>query len=174
MLDLKITIEGHKVVIEGLQKLGTKINAATRRGLTRIGGGIFGGAYYWLNGAGSKGRTSGVAIKENGKWKIKNQKWTPQSIPAGGYPVPKRSGHLLELLAWLKPGETNSIDGQTFFAFMNETVIYNSADYAETIFEGKGTSAAYGPRDALKDGLARFNQGNKINDIMEEEIHKEL
>ena len=168
MLDIRVTIEGHKVVIEGLQKLGTKINAATRRGLERIGKGVFSEAYDWLSGTGA------LYIQRLSKktGKFYRQKFLETS--AGGYPVPVRSGHLRGRLAWLKPGEVKSAGGRTFFAFLNETVIYNSADYAETIFEGKGTSAAYGPRDALKDGLNRFNQGGKIKDILEEEIHKEL
>ena len=188
MLDLKITIEGHKVVIEGLQKLGTKINAATRRGLERIGKGVFDAAYYWLQGP-SRSKTRIFTKKKGeekkdyyqtgdraGKRKRTSSRGRTESLEAapGSYPVPRVTSHLLGRLAWLKPGETKSAGGKTFFAFLNETVIYNSADYAETIFEGKGTSAAYGPRDALKDGLNRFNQGNKINDILEEEIHKEL
>ena len=167
MLDIRVTIEGQKVVIEGLQKLGPKINAATRRGLERIGKGVFGQAYYWLSGPGSvfENRTS----KSGKQYRKKVADYLP-----GGYPVPVRIGHLRGRLAWLKPGEAKSADGQTFFAFLNETVIYDSADYAEDIFEGKGTSAKYGPRDALQDGLARFNQGGRIKDILEEEIQKEL
>lgn len=188
MLDIRVTIEGHKVVIEGLQNLGTKINAATSRGLERIGKGVFSDAFYWLQGP-SRSKTR-IFTKKKGEEKkdyyqtgdrAGNRKRTSSrgrteslEVAPGSYPVPRVTGHLLGRLAWLKPGEVKSAGSQTFFAFLNETVIYNSADYAEDIFEGKGTSAKYGPRDALKDGLARFNQGDKIQEILEEEIHKEL
>lgn len=183
MLDIRVTIEGHKVVIDGLQKLGTQINKATRRGLSQIGKGVFGDAFYWLQGPSRSKTRIFTKNKEYyktgdraGMRKRTSSRGRAESLEAapGSYPVPRVTGHLLRSLAWLKPGEAKSADGHTFYAGLDETVIYNSANYAADIFEGRGTSAAYGPRDALKDGLERFNRGDKIKEILEEEIRKEL
>lgn len=196
MLDIRVTIEGHKVVIDGLQKLGTQVNKSVRRGLERIGKGVFEGAAYWLRGPSrSRVRLFTKRTHEDkkdyyqtgehaGKRKRTSSRGRTESLEAapGSYPVPRVTGHLLQRLAWLKPGETQSVGGRTFFAFLNETVIYNSADYAATIFEGMQynrhtktwSKQEWGPRDALKDGFERFNRGDKAKEVLEEEILKDI
>jgi hypothetical protein len=172
MLDISVTIQGDKVIIEGLGKLTKGLPSAVQRGLERAAIGIYRGAFTFLSGAGAKGTTTGTAVKEGGKRKIKGQKWTPQNISAGGYPVPVRTGWLRRSLNWLKPGESKTGEAGTFKAGPNEVVIYNSAAYANIIHEGRGSSAKFGPRRFLTDALTRFNQGDKIKTIIEEEIQK--
>lgn len=169
MLDLSVTIQGDKVIIEGLNKLTKELPSAVQKGLERAAIGIHREAYAFLSGAGAKGTTSGTAT---GKGKIKGQKWTPQNISGGGYPVPVRTGWLRRSLNWLKPGESKTGEAGIFRAGLNEVVIYNSAAYANVIHEGRGSSAKFGPRRFLTDALKRFNQGDKIKAIMEDEIQK--
>lgn len=170
MLDINVTIEGDKVVIEGLWKLGPKVNRSVRNALTKIGEGIYREAFDYLSGPGAtyETRVSKKSGKEYKK-KIKN-------LPAGGYPVPVRTGWLRRMLNWLKPGETKSSGGLTFTAFLNETILYNAAEYSDVIREGKGTSEKYGPRPYDTDALKRFNRGfdNRIQGTIEEEIQKDL
>lgn len=176
MLDIQVTIQGDKVLIEGLNKFILEIPHAVKRALERFGEGIDRESSEFLKGSGAKGRSIEVTSKKTGK---KYFKWEKQTISAGGYPVPVRTGHLRRSLDWLKPGKTKSMtrhgekhDIGSFTAGPNEVVIYNAAIYANVIHEGKGSSAKYGPRRYLTDALERFNQGAKIKRIMEEEIRK--
>jgi hypothetical protein len=152
MLDLKVSIENDKVVVQGLQDLADRFPAAIKRGLKRIAAGIFGHAYQWLSGAGAN----------------------VSNVPGGGYPIPVRTGHLRRSLDWLAPGESKSGDAGTFRAGDDEVVIFDSASYAPAVFLGRGSSAAYGPRDAVKDALDLFNHGDKIRWTLGEEIRKEI
>lgn len=146
MLDIKI--EGDKVIIDNLQHLKSEgMVSAILRGLERIGKGIFREAYAWLSGA----------------------KGNP-----GSYPIPVVRGWLRRQLNWLKPGESKTGEVGTFTAGNMETVIYDAAIYADPVFHGKGSSAKYGERDALKDALRIFNQGDRIKAVLEEEIGKEI
>lgn len=172
MLDISVKIEGDRVFIAGLNKLAQELPQAIDSGLVRSAVAIHRGAYAWLKGPGAKGTTSGTAVKEGGRWKIKNQKWTKQSISAGSYPVPVRTGHLRRSLNWLKPGESKSGDVGTFSAGHHEVVIYNSAFYANAIHEGKNSSAKYGPRRYLTDAFEMFNRGRGIQRAIENEIKK--
>ncbi len=170
MLDIQVTIEGDKVVIEGLQKLGSKVNRSVRRGLEKIGLGIYDEAFGYLKGPGATYETR--VSKKTGKEYRKKIK----DLPAGGYPVPVRKGWLLRMLNWLKPGETKTRGGLTYTAMINETVVYDAAEYSDVIHEGKGSSEKYGPRRFLTDALKRFNRGfdNRIQGTIEEEIQKDL
>ncbi len=152
MLDLKVSIEGDKVVINGLDRIAKELPNAVKRGLKRSAVGIFDHAKQWLSGPGAKA----------------------SNIPRGGYPVPVRTGHLRQSLDWLAPGESKSGDIGTFTAGEDEVVIFDSASYAHVIFLGLGSSKAYGPRDALKDALDLFNHGANIQRVIEEEVRKEL
>lgn len=168
MLDIRVTIEGDKVVIAGLQAMGPKIDKAIRRGLTRSAKGIYDDAFRWLSGAGSvyETRTSKKTGKEYRK-KV-------ASILPGQYPVPVRTGHLRRMLRWLRPGASKSAEGVTFTAGPFESVVFNAAVYSEVIHDGTGTSARHGPRPFLTDALKRFNQGEGIKRILESEIGRDL
>ena len=168
MLDINVTIEGDKVLIEGLEKFARQIPQAVQRGLGKAAEGIFTAAHAWLSGSGAKGITSGTVVGG----KIKNQKWTPQSLPAGRYPVPVRTGNLRQHLNWLKPGETKADDSGSFTAGEFEAIIYDSAAYAYVIHEGRGSSAKYGPRRYATDALEQFNRGAHIAELLNEEVEK--
>ena len=152
MLDIKVSIENKEVVINGLNKLASEMPNAIKRGLKRVAVGIYGNAFQWLSGPGAKA----------------------SDIPGGGYPVPVRTGHLRRSLDWLGPGESKTGDLGTFTAADDEVVIFDSASYAPDIFLGRGSSSSYGTRDALRDALDYFNHGANIQQILGEEIRKEI
>ena len=152
MLSLNVTVQGDKVVIAGLQKIGSGIEKAKDRALVSVAKGIHRDAFDWLSGAGAKAT----------------------GVQAGGYPVPVRTGHLRGHLDWLMPGASKTGPAGTFSAGRNEVVIYDSALYSRVIHEGLGSSAKFGPRRYLTDALARFNQGERIMRIFEEEIQVEI
>jgi hypothetical protein len=154
----KVTIIGDKALISGLNEFGDGLDAALGRGLDRIGAGIFRAAYEWLSGPGSKAsRKKGVEVSA-----------------AGSYPIPVVSGHLRQLLDWLHPGESKSGEAGTYTAGRNEIVVFDSAAYHAPIFLGEGSSAKFGSRNALVDGLNQFNQGDQIEHILEEEIKVDI
>jgi hypothetical protein len=152
LLDLKVTIENDKVVIQGLQDLAREMPQAIKRGLRRSAAGIYAIAFQWLSGPGAQ----------------------KSGIPGGDYPVPVRTGHLRRSLDWLAPGQSKSGDVGTFKAGDDEVVIFDSALYAPAVFLGRGSSAKFGPRDALKDALDYFNHGGQIQQMIGEEIRKEI
>jgi hypothetical protein len=147
MFDIRISEDGKTAVINMLAGLEATVTAAAQKGLTRIGKEVHRGAHQWLSGA---------------------------KTPAGAYPVPVVTGHLRRSAAWLKPGESKAGSGEIFTAGNMETVIYNSAAYAETIFLGKGSSAKFGERNAIIDGFNEFNRNYSVEKVLEEELEKEL
>jgi len=174
MLDINIRIEGDKVILEGLNRFAQEFPEAVKRGMERSAMGIHRAAYMFLSGPGAKGKTTGAAYSDikTRKMKIKGQKWTPQSIPAGGYPVPVRSGHLRGYLDWLKPGQSKTNKYGTFTAGPNEAIIYDPVPYADVIHEGKWTSQSHGPRRYLTDAFEMFNRGLGIQMAISDEIEK--
>lgn len=155
MLDINVTIKGEKVIIEGLKRFAHRIPGAAQRGLSRVAKGVHRKAYEFLSGSGAKA----------------------SNVPAGGYPVPVRTGHLRRMLNWLEPGKTKTAGEPftgTFTAGPMEAIIYNAANYAMAIHEGKKSSAKYGPRPFLTDALKKFNQGARIEKIIRDEIQKAI
>lgn len=171
---LNVRIEGAAAVIQGLGRLAAVgVPRAVERGLIRIGAGVYREVLYWLSGGGGaskKTRTDYAGFTHKSGKEVMFRSYQG----AGGYPVPKRTGYLSQQLAWLQPGESKSGDVGTFTAGKNEVVIFNSAGYASAIHEGKGSSAKFGPRRYMTDGLERFNAGDAMKRIMEEEISKEI
>lgn len=165
MLDIQITIENEKVIIQGLQRLTSQLPSAIQFSLDKMAMGIHREAYALLSGPGAKGTSEKVPGR-------KSLKWTPQSIPAGGYPVPVRTGNLRNHLDLLLHGQTKSDEYGSFSAGQFESIVYNSTPYANVIHEGRGTSKKYGPRRFITDALERFNQSDRIRKIIEEEIAK--
>ncbi len=177
MLDLNIRVEGDKFIVEGLDRLAAEgFQSAIESGLSKVASGIYDAAFKFLSGPGGKGKTTGFVYSDikTRKLKIKGQKWIPQNVPAGGYPVPVRTGHLLKMLDWLHPGESKTGPVGTFTALPFESVIYDSALYAAVIHEGKGSSEKFGRRRYLVDAFVEFNQGGHVVAIIEEEISKEI
>ena len=147
MLTIKVDVVNEKVVVERIAKIPTLAIGAARAAMTRVGKGVFSEAYDWLSGG---------------------------KADTGGFPVPVVIGNLRRLLAWVKPGESVSAGGQTVTAGPHETIIYDSAAYAMTIAQGRGSSAKYGPRDFLVKALDEFNAGERIVKILDEEIERAL
>lgn len=177
MLDINVTIKGDKIIFEGLDRFAQQIPGAVQKGLTDAVRGMHSEALALLNAAGAKGDYS------TGKWKEKD---TPDA--SGGYPVPVRTGFLKRALHYLEPGQSKSFGNQTDFQTRKskkvvkdtmkvgdtEAMLYNTAEYAYVIHEGRGSSAKFGPRPFLTDALEKFNQGDKIKKIMEDEINKAI
>jgi hypothetical protein len=168
VLDLRVTIDGNKVVIDGLRRFEKSLPAAIQAGLDRSGKGIFSEAFLLVSGAGAKGRTGEVMGRTGSTY----LKWQPQSIPPGGYPVPVRKGNLRDHLNLLLHGQTKSDKYGSYSAGKFENIIYDSAPYSVVIHEGLGTSAKFGPRRYTTDALEKFNQGDRIKRNLEEEIRK--
>jgi hypothetical protein len=175
---ISITIQGDKIIIEGLNKLASDIPEAIQSGLIEAVKGIHQNAKYFLHAEGAKGTYE--------KTKTGKFRWKKRDVPvsAGGYPVPIRSGTLGRSLKWLFPGQTESwgtfsdLNSRKVFkagsvtAGPFEAIVFNIAPYAHVISEGTRTSAKYGPRPFLTDALKRFNEGDKLTKIMHENIEK--
>lgn len=171
-LNLQLTIEGDKAIIEGLNKISKELHPAAMRGLQKSAIGIYGEANKFLSGAGAKGTHREVTSKTGKKY----LKWEKRSspVPSGGYPVPVRTGWLRRSLAWLKSGESKTGEAGTFTAGPHEVVIYNPAAYAHAIHEGLGSSKKFGPRPFLTDAFKKFNEGDQIVKNVENEIRKAI
>jgi hypothetical protein len=185
MLVLTATIDGDKIILQGLANIAHEMPAAIGRGLNRIGPGIYAEAFKILNGP------SRAQLRVKGKRAWRATGWTHENpsrprgqsdllgARPGSYPVPKITGNLLKLLGWVGPGESKSSGDLTFTAGALELVLFDSAAYATSVFLGKDSSAAYGERDAIRDGMDnydKFSSGGhtKMADVLNEEIQKEI
>jgi len=168
-MNITISLEGDKLVIENLNAMPGKVQRLAGKGLKLVARGVHSNAMDYLNGPGSKGE---YITTKTGKTRWQKRK-TP--IPAGGYPpVPVRTGNLKRLLDFLDPGETFSNDKGSFTAGKTEIVVFDSARYARVIHEGLGSSAKFGKRPYLHDALQKFNAGDNIVHIVTREIEKGL
>ena len=174
MLDLTVTIEGDKVVINGLKHLVNQVPDAIKRGLEQNAIGIYTAAQGFLSGSGGtnkKVRTDYTGFTKKSGEEVKFRSYEG----AGAYPpVPIRTKGLLDHLYWLKSGESKSGPLGTVTAGPFEVIISDSAEYARVIHEGTGSSAKFGPRRYLTDALEKFNQGDAIKRNLEAEIQKEI
>ena len=170
MLAFSVTVENNKVVFDHLDGLRLVIPKAIDRGLTRIAAGVYAKAFDRMSGASSGFHFVPRDLERGGA----ASGWRKQYDNAGDYPIPVRTGHFRRSMDWLKPGESKSGQVGTFNAGKDEAIVFNSASYALALFLGLGSSAKYGPRDAVKDGLKDFEQHVGIAKMMEEEIGKEL
>lgn len=171
MLDISVTIQGDKVIIEGLNKLATEFPEAIQGGIKEAVEGITQNAKYFLHAEGAAGTSKYVTSKKTGKKYLKyTKRETP--IPAGGYPVPTRSGDLGRALKWLYPGESKTWEGVTRTTGLFEGKVLNISPYARVIHEGTRSSAKFGPRRYMTDALERFNKGDRLIKIIRENIQK--
>ncbi len=173
MLDIKASLEGDKVIIDGLENLAEHLTDTIQRGLSKIAGGVYDRAFAFLSGPGAKGTSEYRVSKKTGK---KYLKYTKRDTPiaAGQYPVPVRTGFLQSALDFLEPGETKNAFGETFTAGPLEAIVFDAAEYAKTIHEGLGSSAKYGPRQFITDAFEKFNQGERAAQTLDEEIAEEI
>ncbi len=88
--------------------------------------------------------------------------------------MPVRTGKLLGMLDWLGPGDSKTGDVGTISAGENEFLIFDSAKYALAVFEGLGSSAKFGPRNAILDAFEMFQHGGQIQQLVSEEVRKEI
>lgn len=166
LLDVSVSIDGEKVVLEGLEKYSQGIEArAIPKALRKIASGTAREALHLLTGP-------KVGLKTITAAKSGRQRSVPKHNDyAGAYPVPRVSGNLRRLLSWIGPN--TSKEGFSTGPF--EATLYDSAEYAKTIHEGTGTSEMYGPRPFLDDALKAFNgrawnNQDRITRTIEEEI----
>jgi hypothetical protein len=171
VLDIRVTMDNGKVVIEGLRSLSSGFPGAISRALTTSAKGIYRFAFEYLSGPGGaskKVRNDYTGFKTASGNKVKFRAYRG----AGNYPVPVRTGYLRKMLDWLKPGESKSANGLIFAAATDEAVIYDSANYSRTIHEGLSSSRKYGKRPFIVNALQRFNQGGRIRKNLLDEIEK--
>jgi len=172
MLALNVTIQGDKVIISGLNQLAAEMPQVIQRGLRKVTRGVHRNAMDFLNGAGGAGRKAQIVGPSRGFTKKSGEtvNFKPQLEGAGGYPVPVRTGNLKRLLNFVDPGQSKG----SFTAGSMEAIVYDSAEYASVIHEGRGSSAKFGPRRFIDDALAKFNEGGGIAGIIEAELNAEI
>ena len=170
MLDVKVTIENDKVVVDRLAMLAQLIPDAVSRGLRRAAVGIFDSAFGFLSGP-SSGFT--YVPRDSAKGGAASG-WRKRYDNAGSWPIPIRFGHLRRSLFWMPPNSSKQGEAGTFSTGPGEFVISDAAAYADPVFRGRGSSRSYGPRNPLRAGLEKFNAGGGIKKAVEEEIRKEL
>jgi hypothetical protein len=183
MLNIRATIKGDKVLIEGLADLRQKgIPEAIDRGLTTVVEKAHEEAFKLLSGPGRKK----VRLKNKKSYKYQDgnverrmkrkTRRLGQSdmlgARPGSYPVPVETGHLRRSLDFVPPGRSKTAEGQTFRAGPGEAMLFDSAEYARVILDPKQgeSSHRHGPRPFLTDAIERVD----IVGILEAEIVREL
>jgi hypothetical protein len=182
MLNIRATMKGDKVLIEGLANLRQKeVPDALDRGLTTSIEEAYNEAFKLLSGPGRKK----VRLRDRKSYKFQDgnverrikrkarQRGQSDMLGArpGSYPVPVESGHLRRSLDFVPPGRSKTAGGQTFRAGRGEAVLFDSAEYSGVILDPKPgeSSHQYGPRPFLTDGLERVDiVGNIENEIAKE------
>jgi len=140
-----------------LGKLAVRIPGASARGIREAAEGTFRIAHELLSGPGSKkSRSKGVSGSR-----------------AGSYPVPVVIGHLRRMLGFVPPGQTKSKNGVSFTARGNESIVYNAAQYAEVIHEGRRSSQKYGKRRYIVDAFNRYGGTDEVERTIMDEINRE-
>jgi len=176
MFALNCTISGDKVLIEGLGQFIEEMPGTIRKGLKKIVRGIHPLAMAFLNGVGGAGRKAQITGPSRGFTRKSGEtvNFKPQLSGAGGWPVPVRTGNLKRLLDFLDPGQTITAGGMTFTAGDMEVVLFDSAEYANVIHEGLGSSRKFGPRRFATSALSRFNTTVGIANTLNNEISESL
>jgi hypothetical protein len=147
MLNIEF-IADYREALKALNASPAQVDKGVKKGLTIVAKGIHNNAKVFLSG---------------------------KSKPRGAYPVPKVTGDLQQVfLGFVLPGKSTTSGGVTFNAQKNEVIVFNSADYANLIHEGKETSAKYGPRRFLTDAFELFNRDTPVTEIIINEINKEM
>jgi len=171
MLELRTNFNGVQQAEKYVANVAAAYPSAARKGLTRIIRGMHRVSMDKLNGRGGAGRTAQIVGPSRGFTKASGEtvNFKQQFAGAGGYPVPVRTGNLKRLLDFVEPGQSKSGAGFNVHAGPLEAILYNSAEYANTIHEGLGSSAKFGPRRFLIDALEQYKQG-EMAAILEEEL----
>jgi hypothetical protein len=175
MLSLRTDFHGLKKAEAYVENIGAAYPSAARRGLTRIIRLLYGAALNNLSGPGGAGRKAQIVGPARGFTKKSGESvnFKAQFSGAGAYPVPVRTGNLRRLLAFVSPGQTVSAGPFTIHAGSMEAILFNSAEYANVIHEGTGSSAKFGPRRYLIDALNKYKNG-EMSAIMAEEMARKV
>ena len=161
MLDVRVSIVGDQVVIQGINGLGAAMLPTIQRGLATAAQSVHRNAMTWLNGP---GRTIMKATTRK-----RGQSDSLGARP-GSYPVPVMTGNLKRLLNFLNPGQSKN----GFSAGPLQGIVYDSAAYASVIHDGSGTSSAYGKRPFIDDAFAAFNGAAGVAAAIETELAREI
>lgn len=182
-MNITITLEGDKLVIENLNAMPGRVQRMAGKGLGIVARGVHREAFEKLDGAGGNNRNTRMGKRQIKKEGIRDG-FTKKSgevvrfrlwKDAGGYPpIPSRTGNLKRLLDFLDPGETFSNDRGSYTAGKTEVVVFDSARYARVIHEGTGSSKKFGKRPFLHDALEKFNSGGNVVNIVTREIERGL
>jgi hypothetical protein len=144
---MRVDVHNEKIILDRLNQAPALAFGAVRKAMARVGMGVHRSAYDFLSG---------------------------KKTDTGGTPIPVVTGNLRRMLDWLKPGESKYAGGMTVVAGPYDTIVYDTAAYAEAVAKGKGSSAKFGPRDFLAGALDDFNSGKRIDRIMDEEMRRAL
>ena len=154
-------MEGHKVLLHGLEEFARKVPEVVQDGLSEIIDRVQIEAIANLRGP----RRTTVRLlrnKETGKiskFKSGRKKYSGRGASndlgakPGSYPVPRTTSNLLRLLDRVKPGRSKQSNGLTFKAGYLEAIIFNSAEYADVIHSGTRSSKKFGPRPYIMDAV---------------------
>jgi hypothetical protein len=88
---------------------------------------------------------------------------------AGSYPVPVITGHLRRSLGFVEPGRAKVAGGLVFRAGKLEAVLFDAAEYADVIAQGKLSSARYGPRPYMRDAIGKVNTARNVDRELQRE-----
>lgn len=182
-MNISISLEGDKLVIENLNAMPRLVHLASNRGLKKVAIGVSRLSVDYLNNGGAKGTSTWKTSKKTGKEYLS---WKKNDAPvsSGAYPVPTRTGHLKRLMFFLGADESKTVTysdikdrkqySSEFKTGPNEVIVFNAAHYSRVIHEGLGSSAKFGRRPFLHDALQKFNAGDNIVHIVTREIEKGL
>lgn len=181
MVGLNVTIDGDKVLIQGLTLADRAIVRGGAAGLERVTVGIFDEAHKLLSGQSrsrlrifTRAQTYNIKTRKRTRTKMRGVTDQLGAAPGSYPPVPVVTGHLRRYLNFIKPGESKSDNGYSFSAGPLEAIVYNSARYASVISEGTYSSEKYGPRPFDTDAVKNYDQGGHIAAIIDEEVQKAI
>lgn len=169
MLNVRFQPQNNDPLFRALNILAGNAQPAINRGLAKAVREILRRADDWVNGPGAKS----------------------SNIDPGGYPVPNRTGNLRQLLYMVLPGKTKSLPAANPYfrspgtpiresvsgsvaANMLEAFIGDSAEYANVIRKGTGSSKDYGPRPFLEDAVEEYDRDVGIAATIAEAIWKDI
>lgn len=182
MLAINATISGDKVVISGLNQLAADFPVVVRSGLKQVVRGAHHNTMDFLNGSGGNNSKTRIGKRQIKKDDLRTgfDKKSGERVDfklwkdAGGYPVPVRTGNLKRLLNFVDPGQSKNSNGSSFTAGPLEAVLYDSAGYASVIHQGTGSSAKFGARPFMTDGMDKFNSGAGIAKTMDAGVQEKI
>jgi hypothetical protein len=167
MIDVQVRMDGEKALMAGLRRVSHRMEPAIRRGLTRSIREAHREGTALLSGPGRK-RVRTRSYRGKGPTAARGQFAMLGGAP-GSYPVPVIMGHLRRELGHVEPGRTKVAGGLVFRAGKLEAVLFDAAEYADVIAQGKGSSAKYGKRPFLTDAVKQVNTAGNL----EHELQKE-